>query len=243
VRHMKLLNKDDERKNVYKLTKDSNLYDQALKMFYVCESLDSMGQDVGRMKAFSPGWLENQSIWLHMSYKFYLELLRGKLFDEFYTEIATGMVPFMSTEVYGRSPLEAASFIVSSAFPDRRLHGQGFLARLSGSTAEFMSMWVCMFSGPNPFKVGSNNELSLQLEPALAGWLFKSDGTASFKFLGTTTVTYHNPQKLDTWKLEIKSLAITYKDGSIVNVDGSVIAGASAKDIRDANVVSIDVFY
>ena len=27
--------------------------------------------EVGRMMAFSPGWLENESIWLHMSYKWY----------------------------------------------------------------------------------------------------------------------------------------------------------------------------
>ena len=32
---------------------------------------------IGRMMAFVPGWLENQSVWLHMSYKYYLELLRG----------------------------------------------------------------------------------------------------------------------------------------------------------------------
>ena len=58
-----------------------------------------MSQDIGRMMAFTPGWLENQSVWLHMSYKFYLELLRAGLYEEFYTEIKTGLVPFMDPKV------------------------------------------------------------------------------------------------------------------------------------------------
>lgn len=94
--------------------------------------MPGLSQEIGRMMAFSPGWLENQSIWLHMSYKFLLELLRGGLYEEFYQDIKTGLVPFMDNKVYGRSPLEASSFIVSSAFPDKKLHGAGFLARLSG---------------------------------------------------------------------------------------------------------------
>jgi hypothetical protein len=61
-----------------------------------------------------------------MSYKFYLELLRGGLYEEFFDEIKTGLVPFMDNAVYGRSPLEASSFIVSSAFPDKKMHGAGF---------------------------------------------------------------------------------------------------------------------
>jgi hypothetical protein len=63
------------------------MYDSALQMYTLCESLAAMGQDVGRMKAFSPGWLENQSVWLHMSYKYYLELLRGGLYEEFFSEV------------------------------------------------------------------------------------------------------------------------------------------------------------
>ena len=58
-----------------------------------------MSQDIGRMMAFTPGWLENQSVWLHMSYKFYLELLRAGLYDEFFNEIKTGLVPFMDPKV------------------------------------------------------------------------------------------------------------------------------------------------
>ena len=61
------------------------------------------------MMAFSPGWLENQSIWTHMSYKFYLQLLRGKLYDVFFSELTGGgMLPFQDPLVYGRSLMECS---------------------------------------------------------------------------------------------------------------------------------------
>jgi hypothetical protein len=104
VRHLKVINDIEKKRDVYRMTKSSALYDAPLQMFLISDSLEHMGQDVGRMKAFSPGWLENQSVWLHMSYKFYLELLRGGLYNEFFEEMKTGLVPFMDSDVYGRSP-------------------------------------------------------------------------------------------------------------------------------------------
>ena len=56
----------------------------------------------------------------------------NRLYAQFFKEIQNGVVCFMDTKVFGRSPLEASSFIVSSAFPDKTLWGSGFLARLSG---------------------------------------------------------------------------------------------------------------
>jgi len=114
VRHMKMLSDVDEKRAVYRLTRASELYDKGLQMYTLSASLKTLPPDVGRMVAFTEGWLENQSVWLHMSYKFYLELLRGGLYEEFFAEIATGMCAFMDPQVYGRSPLEACSFIVSS---------------------------------------------------------------------------------------------------------------------------------
>lgn len=74
--------------------------------------------------------------------QYYLQLLRGKLYDQFFSEMKNGgMLPFMDAEVYGRSLMECSSFIASSAFPDPSIVGQGFLARLSGSTAEFLDIW------------------------------------------------------------------------------------------------------
>jgi hypothetical protein len=157
-------------------------------MYSISGSLKGMSFEVGRMMAFAPGWLENQSIWLHMSYKFYLEMLRNKLYDDFFNELSTGLVAFMDPKVYGRSPLECSSFIVSSAHPDQILHGQGFLARLSGSTAEFLSMWNIMMMGHQPFMY-EGNQLVLTLKPIIpASWFDPKSQTVTFTFLGHTTV-------------------------------------------------------
>ncbi len=242
TRYMKVVDDIHKRRELYAMVKNSPLYDDALKMYTLSESLSSMGQDVGRMKAFSPGWLENQSVWLHMSYKFYLELLRGGLFEEFFDEIVTGLVPFMDNKVYGRSPLEAASFIVSSAFPDKKLHGASFLARLSGSTAEFLSMWALMVAGKSPFTVNEKNELQLQLFPILPRWLFHNDGTLSFTFLGKIRVTYHNPNNMDTWKMVPQRISVVLlNDETVVDNDG-VLEGNIALQVRSGLVKSIDVY-
>lgn len=244
IRHLKTIDSIDQRRDVYTRAKNSNMYDKPLQMFTLSESLASMGSDVGRMVAFSPGWLENQSVWLHMSYKLYLELLRGGLYDEFFTEIATGLVPFMDSEVYGRSPLEAASFIVSSAFPDKKMHGQGMLARLSGSTAEFLSMWAIMMGGDKPFSLNpSTDALQLTLSPVIPGWLFPEDGVVSFTFLGSIKVSYVNPSRVDTWKTSAVSVVVVDKQGVTHTTEGGVLGEEAALQVRSLAVESITVMY
>ena len=54
---------------LYEAVKRTDMYDEALKMYTISGSLKGMSMDIGRMMAFVPGWLENQSVWLHMSYK------------------------------------------------------------------------------------------------------------------------------------------------------------------------------
>ncbi|CAM9215932.1 unnamed protein product, partial [Chrysoparadoxa australica] len=216
VRQMKVLTKKEDHKAVYEAVKHSTLRDKELKMYKICESLEGQSEEVGRAVGFTPGWLENESIWLHMSYKFYLELLRAGLYDEFWAELQDGCVAFMDPSVYGRSPLEASSFITSSAHPDKSLHGVGFVSRLSGSTAEFLSMWELFMAGPTPFIV-NNGSLEVTLSPALPSWLFTDAGTVTFTLVGTTKVTYHNPQGKDTWAsgMKIEKMRVV-KDGNEV---------------------------
>lgn len=97
VRYMKLIQDDKEKMtDMYGKVLNSNLRDKLLKMYFISADLTGQSYDMGRMMAFSAGWLENQSIWMHMSYKYYLQLLRGKLYDEFYSEMkGGGMIPFM----------------------------------------------------------------------------------------------------------------------------------------------------
>jgi hypothetical protein len=76
VRHMKTLKNaaHADKLAVYKAVKNSTLRDGKLGMYKISESLKGQPFEVGRMMAFNPGWLENESIWMHMSYKWYLEV-------------------------------------------------------------------------------------------------------------------------------------------------------------------------
>lgn len=178
VRALKVLS-DAEARCLHAQVLNSPLWDSTLGMFKVNASLNAESHEIGRARAFTPGWLENESIWLHMHYKYLLGLLQKGLYEEFFTLARTGLIPFRDPMQYGRSPLENSSFLVSSAHPDASLHGRGFVARLSGATAEFLHMWTLMTAGPQPF-VFENGALHLCLRPALPGWLFTPDGYFEF---------------------------------------------------------------
>jgi hypothetical protein len=242
VRQMKVL-AGDEARQLHRKVYDSHLYDDKLGMYRVNASLADQPHDIGRARAFSPGWLENGSIWLHMSYKYLLELLRAGLYEQFFDELPKNLVPFMDPMVYGRSPLENSSFIVSSVHPDESLHGGGFVARLSGSTAEFLSMWQLMMSGPQPFIV-KDGQLQLALRPALPGDWFDADGNLSFRLLGKTDVTYHNPSRRETFSgLEAEKTVLRLASGETVEFPGGVVPAPYAQSVRDGNVAALDVYF
>ena len=223
--------------------KNSGLYDESLNSYTVSASLKGQKYDMGRMMAFSPGWLENQSVWTHMSYKYYLEMLRGGLFEHFFEELVGGaMLPFMDQTTYGRSLLECSSFVASSAFPDENQQGRGFLARLSGSTAEFLSMWGLIFVGPNPFTY-ENDTISFSLVPALPSWMFSESGKISFKLFGEIEVTYHNEGGGDVFRQEPLKYEIETKEGEKTVVDGGTVGEALAIEIRKVEIKSIECWF
>jgi len=231
-------------KNIYKGTKSSELFDKKLKMYKVTAALKSMPEEIGRCRVFTPGWLENESIWLHMEYKYLLEILKCGLYTEFYVDFKNVLIPFQNPEKYGRSILENSSFLVSSKFPDEKLHGNGFVARLSGSTAEFLQIWLIMNLGKEPFFLNDKNELNLRFSPILAGWLFDKKGIYSFNFLGKTKVTYHNPKRKDTFgQNAVKPNKIILEDvsGNIFDFAADVIPSPLAEKIRSIQVKSIDI--
>lgn len=237
MRQMKTLSSADAVRETYLTAKATHLYDSELGMWKICESLKDMSSELGRMKAFSPGWLENESIWTHMSYKWYLELLRGGLFDEFWAEAETGLVFNLDPDVYGRPTTEVASFLTSSSWPDKSMHGVSFLPRLSGATAEFLSMWALITAGPDPFFM-NEGEVALRFRPAVPSGLFDDEGKFSFQFLTVATVTYHNAAKENTWELTVKKIVV---DGAVI--DGEIIPALYATAIRDGEVSAVDVFY
>lgn len=58
----KLKWQDINYKEMYRRIKESDLYDEKLKMYKVNASLSNVTFEVGRATAFTPGWLENESI-------------------------------------------------------------------------------------------------------------------------------------------------------------------------------------
>lgn len=230
---------------LYKAAKRSALFDKKLRMYKVTASLKQMPEEIGRCRIFTPGWLENESIWLHMEYKYILELIKQGLYEEFYAELKNILVPFQKAQVYGRSILENSSFIVSSAFPDRKIHGNGFVARLSGSTAEFLQIWLLMSAGRKPFTLDNNANLCLGFNPRLAGWLFDRRGNYSFNFLSQVLVNYHNPKRKDTFGRNaavIKRMLLWKDDDKPLELNSPVIPSPYSEAVRSRKIKKIDIF-
>ncbi|TXC91083.1 cellobiose phosphorylase [Metabacillus litoralis] len=243
ARALKAISDQDKAKTIYQKVKKSDLFDKNIKMYKTSVSLDNESFEIGRIKAFTPGWLERESVFLHMSYKYLLEVLKSGLYDEYFNDIQTSLIPFLDPETYGRSTLENSSFIASSVNPDPSVHGRGFIARLSGSTAEFLSMWKMMMIGKKTFHI-SEGQLVLTLSPNLPSWMFDESGRASFTFLGDTKVTYYNTERKNTYgtdKVEVKSFNLKYKDGSSKKIESSIVVNEDAKAIRNGEIKEIDI--
>ncbi|MCD7883498.1 MAG: hypothetical protein LUI87_07315 [Lachnospiraceae bacterium] len=231
VHALRLPAAETEKRAMYGRIKESALYDQKLSMYKVNEPLAGSSFELGRCRAFTPGWLENESVWLHMEYKYLLELLKSGLYEEFFQDFHAAAVPFLDPEVYGRSVYENSSFLASSANLDPRRHGRGFVARLSGSTAEFIHMWTLMMFGKQPFAMNEKDRtLSLSLQPALPAWLIPADGIVEAKFLGNTNVRYHFPEQKDylPGQYAIEKTILRYCDAE--EGSGSGIANSSEEN-------------
>jgi len=240
-------------KALYKAVRSSKLFDGKLGMYKVNTDLSKESDEIGRTRIFPAGWLENESVWLHMEYKYFLELLRNGLTKEFFTEIHAAMIPFLDPVTYGRSILQNSSFIASSAHEDKKLHGQGFVARLSGSTAELLHMWLVMNMGLDPFSLDDQGALTLKFNPLLPSWLFTDkvhDGfgahTYSFKLFAKIMVTYHNPHLKDTFGtqgVKAQKIVLTYPNGKKVEIAGGILGESHARDVREIKLKSIDVYF
>jgi hypothetical protein len=226
-------------RDLYRRVEASPLHDRKLGMYKTNASLAACSHEIGRLRAFTPGWLENESVFLHMAYKYLLEVLRAGLHEEFFAEMRCGLVPFLEPATYGRSTLENSSFIVSSAHPDESLHGRGFIARLTGACAEFLSIWAFMMVGRQPFFV-SGGELCLRFEPALPPWLFRDDRTLTFTFLGQCTVTYRLGEGASD-HVRVTGATLHLPDGQTVSVASDFIPAPYAAMIRGGEIKRIEL--
>lgn len=228
-------------KRLHEKIKESDIYDKTLKMFKTSECLDGENHEIGRIRAFTKGWLERESNFLHMNYKYLLGLLKAGLYEEFYESIETNLVCFMDPERYGRSPLENSSFIAPTNNPDSSTHGQGFYARLSGSTVETLNMWTVMMTGGTPFQL-EKGKLTLRFAPKLHRRFFKEDGTLTFRFLGTTDVTYINETRENTYdRSDIHKIELD--DGrSTTTIYDSCLRGTTANDVRQGIYKTLKIY-
>ncbi len=263
--HMLRVEKDTRKaKKLYHSIKNTGLYDDRLGMYVVNDYIMDETKEIGRQNIFPRGWLENEAVFLHMEYKYLLELLRCGLHDEFFHDFKKALVPFLDPAVYGRSILENSSFIVSTAHPNKKIHGTGFVSRLTGASAEFLSMWLCMTVGQKPFYLDEEGKLCLEFKPVLPDWLFANKprhvktyremkqeticlaaNTFAFNFLGRTLTVYHNEERKDTFGKSPARISriILYKSGkAVATIKDSVIPSPYSRHIRDGIIDRIDVF-
>ncbi|MCF7908512.1 MAG: hypothetical protein K9L86_06555 [Candidatus Omnitrophica bacterium] len=249
--------RDKGLKSIYQKVKSSELFDKNLKMYRLNASLKDQSLEVGRSRAFAPGWLENESIWLHMEYKYLLELLKNGLYKEFFNDFKSCGVCFFDPKKYGRSTLENSSFIVSSSYPDKDLWARGFIARLSGATAEILNIWALLCLGDRPFFVNREKKLCFSPRPILRGEFFTTKketvnlagklvvfpkDTFSFKLFSNTLVTYHNPNRRDTFgsKAKVKKIVVSLA-GRKVTILSEAVPFSLSEDIRRGKADQIEV--
>ena len=238
VRRLKLNDDTATKEALCRSVRGSALYDRELKMYRVNTSLSDASFELGRAVAFTPGWLENGSIWLHMEYKYLLEMLRAGLYAAFFEDFRNAAIPFLDPERYGRSTLENSSFLVSSLNPDESLHGRGFVARLSGSTVEFLHMWRIMMFGESPFS-SSQKGLTLAFRPAIPAYLIGKDKMIAATFLGRTQVEYHFDAIQDYMPgaYSMSEAEMTFHDGAVKR--SREILGDDAEAVREGLAAKI----
>ena len=221
--------------------KQSGIYDAKLKMYKTSESLEGISMETGRIRAFTAGWLERESVFLHMEYKYILGLLKAGLYEQFFQAFQDALIPFLDPAIYGRSILENSSFIASSVNPDAKTHGRGYVARLSGSTIEVISMWLTMLMGQRLFYL-QDDTLCLTFAPILPDWLFDERGELAFRFLSSCTVRYVNPGSKATFGKgagTVHRLDIVWQDGRQEAVAGNTVSGPLALALRKGKLTFI----
>jgi len=250
----------EEARKLYQVVCDSELYDGKLGMFRVNVPLGENALELGRIGIFNYGWLENGSVFLHMHYKFVLEMVRRGMIQEFYQQMETLLVPFHDPDQYRRNPIENSSFLVSGGFTvDPREQGRGCVARLSGATVEFLHLWTHLFLGPSPF-LFEKGRLLFRPQPSLSKAFFPTEekcvhpfgeageilprDSAACALLGNTLLVYLNPQRLDTFGPEAV-MPVRYqlhgRDGSVKTVEGAFIEGDDAEALRQGKFRRVEV--
>ena len=227
-------------KDLYKTIKASSLYDAPLRIYKTSVSLADESMEIGRIRAFTPGWLERESAFLHMTYKYLLGLLKAEAYDAFFEAMNDGFTCFMDPLVYGRSPLENSSFIATTNNPDSSKHGQGFFARLSGSTAEVISIWKRLLFGKSLFTV-VNNQLQFQIAPLIPSSFYLNGIIKTTLFSHVEVVLEKIDKNTDNTSTVVGYRLYKSASSQPMVVDQAIITGELATAIRSRQFAKIQV--
>lgn len=229
-----------EAETIYNHVKMTEMYDKELKLYQTSCSLDHETLEIGRARAFTKGWLEREACFMHMSYKYLIGILKSGMYDAYYEDMKTAMPPFMNAEVYGRSPLENASFIATSNNPNRQNHGRSFVARLTGTTSEAITLLMLMMTGKKLFTY-QDQILRFQINPLLKQDFFDENHEVSFNLFESIKVTIYNPEGLDTYK-GLKPVRYVLKNEvDEVTIDHPYVEGHLALQVRNKHFNEIIV--
>lgn len=220
--------------------KNSELYDDNLGMYVTSEPLENESMEIGRIRAFTPGWLERESVFLHMEFKYLLGILKSGQQELYYETIMKALPPFMNPETYGRSTLENSSFIASSRNPNPDTHGRGFVSRLTGTTSEVISMWMHMMGGTKIFTF-EEGVLEFALKPVLHQDFFNEENQVKFTLFKRTQVVYKNPRRKHTFsegRVVPKSYAL-HAGEKVIKTD--TVTGELAENLRNGCYDKVEV--
>jgi len=258
--HALRISTPSQARELYQAVRKSPLYDRKLGMYRLNEPLGDDALNLGRIGVFNDGWLENGSIFLHMHYKFVLEMLRSGLIEAFYEEYQQLLVAFHDPARYKRNPVENSSFLVSSGFDiDPRQHGRGCVARLSGSTVECLHIWRHLFLGAQPFGFASG-ELSFKPEPVLSKILFSQEArtievfgrrqhlpidSATCALFSNTLLVYINASRRDCFgDSAVKPDGYRLYDDNgdlLTSLAGPALYGELAENLRNGRFSRVEV--
>ena len=263
VHYLRVIDEPDAAARQHRAVRQSGIYDRQLGMYKVCASVAGESEALGRIVLFQPGWLERESVWLHMEYKYMLEVLRSGLWEDFKEDLRKAAVCFQPAGRYGRSVLENSSFIVPTNYPDPADHGRGFYARLSGSTAEWVHMWIHMAVGARPFELDDRGELVFRPSPSLPSWLFAAEARNvkwqtgqtlcstelpanhyAVCLFSSTLLIYVNPTGKDTAgddPARPKSAELKRPDGTVQTCPVGEIRGELAGAVRNGEFETVTI--
>jgi len=240
ARELKAFPENPLAKDTVERIKNSGLYDENLGMYVTSEPLDDESMEIGRIRAFTPGWLERESVFMHMEFKYLLGMLKSGQYEMYYETIKKALPPFMDPGIYGRSTLENCSFIASSRNPNPDTHGRGFVSRLTGTTSEVISMWMHMMSGTRIFTY-NEGILEFSLNPVLHHRFFDNENKVQFTLFKSIQVIYKNPKRKNTFgedKVVPKSYVL-YEGEKITRTLS--VTGELAENVRNQRYDKIEV--